>query len=123
MLRQIAFLALLGTVLTGCAEDARTGKAADMARACIEAKGYRVSTDPDDRVAIQPSAQVDAFTIFFPSGHVADVAFQVIEGVTDEALTVPTTLSGFSAFNEDLNSVEDGAIKECNQKALAEVRD
>jgi hypothetical protein len=123
MWRYVAVLVLLGTVLTGCGEDGRIPKAADVAKACFEAKGYRVSTDPDDRVAIQPSTQPDAFTIFFPSGHVADVAFQVTEGTTDEFLTVPATLFGFSVPDQDLTSVESGAIKECNEKALAEVRD
>jgi hypothetical protein len=123
MFRLTVAVASLGLVLIGCGGgDSETAKALEVAKACIEAKGYRVSSDPDDRVAIQPSTQPESFTIFFPSGHVADVGFHVIEGVTDEFLTVPETVSAFSASDVKLTSVESAAIDDCSRRAVAAAR-
>jgi hypothetical protein len=51
-------------------------------------------------------------------GRVADVAFQVTGGVTDEFLTSPATLFGFYVPNEKLTSVETAAIKDCTKRAV-----
>ena len=123
MLRGIAFFVLLGIVLSACGgSDGQAAKAVEVAKACIEAKGYRVSTDQDDRVVILPSTHPEGFTIFFPSGRVADVAFRRTEPFPGDDVTLPATLGGYSASQQELNSVESAAIKDCNQKALDEVR-